>query len=116
VRSVGWSLTTSTHMTIETSERRPLFSALERQGQTTTTTLEIFVLSAFSKPGVHSAYNTNEYQGISLGVKCGRRVELTALPSVVSNVKVRMLAQHSIPLVSLHDLLRESFTFYENGI
>jgi hypothetical protein len=35
VRSVGWSLTTSTHMTIETSERRPLCSALERQGQTT---------------------------------------------------------------------------------
>jgi hypothetical protein len=38
VRSVGWSLTTSTHMTIETSERRSLFSTLERQGQTTTTT------------------------------------------------------------------------------
>jgi hypothetical protein len=35
-RSVGWSLTTSTHMTIETFERRPLCSALERQGQTKT--------------------------------------------------------------------------------
>jgi hypothetical protein len=43
VWSVGWSLTTSTHMTIETSERRPLCSALERQGQTNkTTNVQIF--------------------------------------------------------------------------
>ena len=30
---------------------------------------------------------------------------------VVPNVKVRMEAQYPIPPVSLHDLLRESFTF-----
>ena len=29
---------------------------------------------------------------------------------VVPNVKVRMEAQHSIPLLSLHDLLQESCT------
>jgi hypothetical protein len=34
VRSVGWSLTRSTHMTIKTSKRRPLCFTLERQGQT----------------------------------------------------------------------------------
>ena len=37
------------------------------------------VRSAFSSPGVHSATNRNECQGISLGVKCGRCVELTTL-------------------------------------
>jgi hypothetical protein len=30
---------------------------------------------------------------------------------VVPNVKVRMETQHSISLLSVHDLLRESFTF-----
>jgi hypothetical protein len=49
--------------------------------------------SALSSPGVNSAFNRSDYQGTSLGVKCGRRVELTALPSVVvRNVKVRMEA------------------------
>jgi len=49
---------------------------------------------------------------MSLGVKCGRRVELTTLVVlVVLNVKVRMEAQPSILLLSLHDLLRETFTF-----
>ena len=33
------------------------------------------LLSALNIPGVHSSSNRNEYQGISLGVKCGRRVE-----------------------------------------
>jgi hypothetical protein len=41
----------------------------------------LFFLSAFSSPAGHSPSNKNEYQGISLGVKCGRRVELTTLPS-----------------------------------
>ena len=40
-----------------------------------------FVLSAFSSPRIHSASNTHEYQGISFGVKYGRRVEMTPLPS-----------------------------------
>jgi hypothetical protein len=42
---------------------------------------DLFLLSSFCIPGVHSPSNKNEYQGISLGVKCGRRVEMTKLPS-----------------------------------
>lgn len=38
-------------------------------------------LSTFSRPGIHSAANRNEYQGTSLGLKCGRRIQLTTLPS-----------------------------------
>jgi hypothetical protein len=30
---------------------------------------------------------------------------------VVSNIKVRMKAQHSIPSLSLHDLIKKSFAF-----
>ena len=44
---------------------------------------------------------------ISLGVKCGRRVELTALP----NVKVRTEPQHSFPPSESPWLARETFTF-----
>ena len=40
-----------------------------------------FLLSAFSSPVDHPACNRKEYQGLSLGVKCGRRVELTNLRS-----------------------------------
>jgi hypothetical protein len=40
-----------------------------------------FLLSAFSIPGVHLASNGNECRGVSLGVKCGRCVELTTLPT-----------------------------------
>ena len=38
-----------------------------------------------------------------------RRVDNSAV-LVVPNVKARMEAQHYIPPLSLHDLLRESFT------
>jgi hypothetical protein len=90
-------------------------------------------LSACSSPRIHPASIRKEYQGTSLGVKCGRRVELTTLQSylllllvvvvvvvvvvlvllvVVPNIKVRVEAEHSIPVVSLHDLLWESFTFH----
>jgi len=48
-----------------------------------------FLLFAFSSSGIHSASTTNEYQGISFGVKCGRRVELTTLPSQLCTVKVK---------------------------
>ena len=41
----------------------------------------LILASAFVSPGFHSASNRNEYQGISLRVKCCRRVELTALTS-----------------------------------
>jgi hypothetical protein len=54
----------------------------------------------------HSASNINKCLGTSLGATCNQRVELTTLP----NVKGRMEAQHSIPSLSLHQLLRESFT------
>jgi hypothetical protein len=42
---------------------------------------DLFLLSAFSSPGVHSSNNRNEYRGIFLGVRGGRRVELTTRPS-----------------------------------
>jgi hypothetical protein len=51
-----------------------------------------FEVSAVSSRGVHSSANRNEYQGTSLGVKCGRRVDLGA--------------QNSITLLSFHELLR----------
>ena len=71
---------------------------------------DLVLLSAFSSPGVHSGSNRNEYQGISFGVKCARRVELTTLRSIVPTVKVRVKAQHSISGLSLYDLLRKAFT------
>ena len=42
---------------------------------------DLMLLSAFCSSGVHSTSNRNEYKGISLGAKRGRRVELRALPS-----------------------------------
>jgi len=59
--------------------------------------------------GVPSASDRNEYQGVSLGAKCGRYVELTnvAVP-FMPNVKVREETQHSIPLLSFRDFLHES--------
>ena len=63
------------------------------------------LLPAFSSPGVHSAFNRNEHQGISLGLKCGRLVEFdSSAVQVVSNVK-RMEAQRFVPFLCLHDLL-----------
>jgi hypothetical protein len=41
------------------------------------------ILSSFSSPQVHSAFNRNEYQGISLRLKSGRRVELTSVNSLI---------------------------------
>jgi hypothetical protein len=52
---------------------------------------DLFLLSSFSSPGVHSAYNRNEYQGISLVGKV--RPELKADSSialVMLNVKIRL--------------------------
>jgi hypothetical protein len=37
-------------------------------------------LEIFKDPGVYSSSNRNEYQRISLGVKCDRRVQLTTVP------------------------------------
>jgi hypothetical protein len=45
-------------------------------------------------------------------VRPARRANNSAF-LVVPNVKIRMEAQHSIPPLSLHDLLREMFTFYD---
>jgi hypothetical protein len=41
---------------------------------------DLILLSAFNSPGVQSSCTRNEYQGISLGVKCGRCVELKIVP------------------------------------
>ena len=42
---------------------------------------DTLLLSAGSSSGVHSASNREDYQGISSGVKCGRRIELITLLS-----------------------------------
>ena len=44
-------------------------------------------------------------------VRPARRAENSTV-LVVPNVKVRMEAQRPTPRLSLHDLLRETFTFY----
>jgi hypothetical protein len=44
---------------------------------------DLILLSTFSSPWVHSASNRNEHQGLSLRAHCGRRVELTTLPSTL---------------------------------
>jgi hypothetical protein len=59
-------------------------------------------------PGVDSASNRNEYQKSSWGVKGGRRIGLTTLPSFVS----RLSRQNEGALTShnpmgLHGLLQE---------
>ena len=55
--------------------------------------------------------NRNECLGIFWGVKCGpaRRAENSTV-LFVPNVKVKVGARHSIPPLSLHDLLREFLT------
>lgn len=54
-------------------------------------------------PGVHRACDGKEYEGICLGIKGGRHLVL-----IVPNVKITMEAQHSIPLLSLHDSSRKN--------
>jgi len=61
---------------------------------------------------VHSASNTNVYQGIFLQVKCGRDVDLTALPSICAACQSKDGSPTFHPLLSLNDLLRKSFKFY----
>ena len=67
---------------------------------------DLIPLPTFSSSGVHSASDTNEYQGIFLAVNCGRR--LTALP----NVNVRTQVQYSTPSLSFRDFLREGVPFH----
>jgi len=40
----------------------------------------------FGSPGAHPVSNRSEYQRISLGVKCGRRLELAALPPLLCQI------------------------------
>jgi len=41
---------------------------------------------SFSSPGAHPVSNRSDYQRISLGVKCGWRLELTALPPLLCQI------------------------------
>jgi len=41
---------------------------------------DLFLLYAFSGTGTHSDANRNEYQGLSLAVKCGRSLQLMTPP------------------------------------
>jgi hypothetical protein len=65
----------------------------------------IFLLSAFSSCGVHSACNKYEYQGISVvSSAAGRRAEdCTVL--TVPNLNVRVETEHSIPFQNLNAFL-----------
>jgi len=48
------------------------------------------VISCFcpliSSPEAHPVSNRSEYQGSSLGVKCGRRLELTSVPPLLRQI------------------------------
>ena len=68
----------------------------------------LIFLSAFSSLHPLTEISAKDF----FGVRCGRRVQLTSSVLAVLNVKMRIEAEHSIALLSLHDLLRESFTFY----
>lgn len=68
------------------------------------------LVSAFCSPGVHSARNRNEYHSCGGKVRPAHRADNSAV-QVVSNVNVKMEAQHSISPLSLHYLFRESLTF-----
>jgi hypothetical protein len=82
-------------------------------GLTNKISCEIFLLPVFSNPGVNSASSINEYQRISLRVKCGQRTEAENSAGLfLSNVKVRVEAQIYITPLRLHNLLREIFRFF----
>jgi hypothetical protein len=56
-------------------------------------------------PEVHSPSNGNNWQVISLGVKCGTPTADNLAVTVVVNGKIKVNATHSIPYLSLHELL-----------
>jgi len=65
---------------------------------------DLILLSALCIPRVHSASNRNKYRR-------GSKADNSAV-LVVPNVKVRMEAEHSVPLLRFHDLLRKSYTLF----
>lgn len=68
---------------------------------------DVFLLSSFNSPGVHSARN---FLGHKMWLACGPD---NSAFLVVPNLKVRKEVQHCThpPHPSLHDVLWESFTF-----
>jgi len=69
---------------------------------------DLYRLSTFSSLGVHSTSNRKECQGIFLRGKVRPTVKVNnSAILLLSNVKVRMEAQHSILPLSLRDLLRK---------
>ena len=65
----------------------------------------LIILSAFNSSQVHSTSNRNVYRGILPASTADKSVVL------IVQVKVRLGAQYSIPPLSLHGFLRQSFTF-----
>ena len=68
------------------------------------------VSSEFSIPGVHSACNNNENQGISLGSRPGRTAESSTVLAV-PKAKTSLETEHYIHPHSLDQFLRKSITF-----
>jgi hypothetical protein len=75
------------------------------------------VLSAISIPGVHSASNRNDYHGISLGGKflSASRTDNSCRPSCAECQTKDWKPNIPSPLLSLHELLRETFTSFFYG-
>jgi len=64
----------------------------------------LFLLAAFSSPGLLSATNRSEYQGVSLGVKSSRRAE-----------RHNMEVPASIPGIGFRDF-QVSYSFWPHSV
>jgi hypothetical protein len=73
---------------------------------------DLFILSAFSRYGVHSASDRNEYEGTSLRVKCGRAYSGKLCGPSSAKCQSKNGGPTFHPSLSLHELLLESFAFY----
>jgi hypothetical protein len=75
--------------------------------------IDLIFPAALCPPKVDSASNRNEYQKYSWGIKGGRRVKLTTLPSFVSRLsRENVGASTSHNPMGLHGLLQEQLYIF----